>query len=212
MFELFEGDNLIHLIKSIGYIGIFSIVFAESGLFFGFFLPGDSLLFTAGFLASQNFFNLYFLLAGMAVCAILGDNVGYWFGAKVGSKIFHKQNSLFFKQEYIRRAESFYKKYGRTTIILARFIPIVRTFAPIVAGVGKMNYPTFIVFNIIGGLLWTVIMTLAGFYLSKVFPGIENNLFYVVLAIIFISVIPPVFHVAREKYAQLRPHTGGKTK
>ena len=199
MLELFEGDKLIDLIKSIGYLGLFLIIFAESGLFFGFFLPGDSLIFTAGFLASQGFLNVYVLVILLFIAAVTGDNVGYWFGAKVGPKIFHKKESLFFKREYLQRAEKFYQKYGRSTIILARFMPIVRTFAPIVAGVGKMNYRIFFAYNILGGFIWTMSMTFAGYFLTKLFPGIENYLFYIVLFIIFTSFIPPIIHLVKQK-------------
>jgi len=142
------------LIKAIGYFGIFFIIFAESGLFFGFFLPGDSLLFTAGLLASQGYFDIAILILLTTLGAILGDQIGYLFGKKVGPKIFNYDESLLFKKKYITDAENFYQKHGKKTIILARFVPIVRTFVPILAGVGKMHYRTFFSYNIIGGILW----------------------------------------------------------
>src|ERR1035437_7803359 len=141
---------------TLGLAGIFFIVFAESGLFFGFFFPGDSLLFTAGFLASQGLISPAWLFIGAFLAAVIGDSVGYAFGKKVGHKIFAKENSFFFNKKYINRSEKFYKKYGKKTIILARFMPIVRTFAPILAGVGNMPYRIFLSYNIIGGFLWSI--------------------------------------------------------
>src|SRR3989338_1983266 len=131
------------LIQTLGLVGVFAIVFAESGLFFGFFLPGDSLLFTAGILASQGHFNVVLLWLGCMLCAIFGDSVGYAFGKKVGPKIFYREDSFFFHKKHIERTRAFFEKYGKKTIVLARFVPIVRTFAPILAGVGQMEYRTF---------------------------------------------------------------------
>ena len=199
--NMFSGENLIHLIQTVSYFGIFGIVFAESGLFFGFFLPGDSLLFTAGLLASQGHLNILLLLIITFVAAVLGDNVGYAFGAKMGPKIFKKKDSLFFKKENITRAEKFYEQYGPSTIILARFIPIVRTFAPIVAGVGKMKYQTFLLYNLIGGFAWTVLLTMAGYSLSKIYPGIGENLELAVIIIVILSIMPAIYHVLKEKRA-----------
>jgi len=201
---MFEGEGLINLIKSVGYLGIFGIVFAESGLLIGFFLPGDSLLFTAGFLASQGYLNIYLLVAGILTAAILGDNVGYMFGKKVGPKLFNRKDSLFFHKDNLMRAEKFYEKYGPLTIVIARFIPVVRTFAPIVAGIGRMKYRTFLSYNIIGGILWTIILTLAGFFLSKIIPDVEKHLELIIAIIIIFSVIPPVFHILKDKIARRR--------
>lgn len=195
----FEGENLIRLIKNVGYAGTFAIVFAESGLLVGFFLPGDSLLFTAGFLASQGFLNIYILIAVLLIAAILGDNVGYMFGRKVGPKLFKKEDSFLFHKNNLLKAEKFYEKYGPMTIILARFIPVVRTFAPIVAGIGKMNYKTFISYNIIGGVLWTFSLTLAGFYLSKLIPDVDKHLELIIAIIVLLSIIPPIYHLIKEK-------------
>ena len=198
--DWFSGENLINLIKTVGYLGIFGIVFAESGLFFGFFLPGDSLLFTAGLLASQGYLHIAYLLIGVFVSAVLGDNVGYAFGRNVGPKIFKREASIFFHKDNLLKAENFYKQYGAITIVLARFMPFIRTFAPIVAGVGKMNYKIFAVYNIAGGLLWTIVMTLAGYYLVQVLPGIERYIMYVIALIIVVSVIPPVWHWFRRRH------------
>lgn len=190
-------DAILHLdlpafIQTIGYIGVFAIIFAESGLFVGFFLPGDSLLFTAGFLASQGYFSIAFLVLLACVGAILGDSVGYAFGRKVGPKIFSREDSFWFHKKHLARAESFYERHGKKTIIIARFIPIVRTFAPIVAGVGKMEYKTFIKFNIIGGILWGAGVTLIGYFLGQIIPDADKYLFYIIVAIVVLSVMPTV--------------------
>jgi len=187
------------IIQAIGHIGIFAIVFAESGLFFGFFFPGDSLLFTAGLLASKGLLNIYSLLFGSFVFAVLGDSVGYAFGAKVGPKIFTKDDSLLFQKKHIERTRIFYERYGYKTILLARFVPIVRTFAPILAGVGGMRYRTFLSYNIIGGFLWAVGVTSAGYWLSSIVPGIDQYLIPIVLFIILISVMPPILEWWRER-------------
>ena len=193
------GDNLIQLIKTVGYLGIFGIVFAESGLFFGFFLPGDSLLFTAGLLASQGFFDISALVFLVFLGAVLGDQVGYAFGRNVGPKLFKRENSLFFNKQNLIRAREFYEKYGVATIILARFMPIIRTFAPIVAGIGQMKYRTFVWFNLIGGLLWSVALTLSGYYLVQIIPGIEQYISWIVIGIVIISVIPMIVHWVKTK-------------
>ncbi len=196
--ELLQGENLIKLIQSVGYIGLFAIVFAESGLLIGFFLPGDSLLFTAGFLAAQGFLNIYWLIAILLTAAILGDNVGYMFGKKVGLRLFDKKDSFLFHKKNLMRAEMFYERYGPMTIVVARFIPVVRTFAPIVAGIGKMDYRLFVCYNIVGGVIWTISLTLAGFYLSKVIPDVEKHLELIIAVIILLSVMPPILHILKE--------------
>src|SRR3989338_4694442 len=159
--------NLVSLIKTAGYFGLFGIVFAESGLLLGFFLPGDSLLFTAGFLASQGFLNIWFLIPIVFVGAVLGDNVGYAFGHKVGPMIFSKEESIFFHKDHLERAHAFYEKHGPKTLVLARFMPVIRTFVPILAGVGNMHYPTFMVYNFVGGFLWGIGMPLLGYLLGN---------------------------------------------
>jgi len=182
------------IIAAVGIIGVGGIVFAESGLFFGFFLPGDSLLFTAGFLASQGIINIWVLATVSFVCAVAGDSVGYWFGRKVGPKIFTKEDSLFFSKKNIERTKEFYDKYGKKTIILARFVPVVRTFAPILAGVGEMEYKTFITYNVVGGFLWTFGLTFAGYFLGQVIPDVDKYLLPIILIIIFLSVLPVLKH------------------
>lgn len=178
------------IIQTFGIIGITAIIFAESGLFFGFFLPGDSILFTAGVLASQGFLNISILTICVWLAAVLGDTVGYWFGARIGIKIFNKEKSFFFNKQYPERASQFYAKHGGRAIILARFIPAVRTFVPIMAGVGKMSYRKFISYNIIGGTIWTIGLTLSGFFLGQAIPSVDKYIIPIVLAIIILSAIP----------------------
>jgi len=179
------------IIKAVGLVGVLCVIFAESGLFFGFFFPGDSLLFTAGFLASQGFISPAWLFIGAFIAAVLGDSVGYAFGKRVGPKIFTKEDSFFFNKKYIERSRRFYEKYGKKTIILARFIPIVRTFAPIVAGVGNMSYGTFILYNIVGGFLWSVGVSALGFSLGAIVPNADSYVTPLVIIIIIVSLIPP---------------------
>ena len=192
--------DLIAIIKAAGYLGLFGMIFAESGLFVGFFLPGDSLLFTAGLLASKGFLDIYILISLTFLAAVLGDNTGYWFGKKTGPKIFVKDDSLFFHKDHVAKAENFFKKYGPKTIILARFIPFVRTFAPILAGVGKMNYKTFFIYNLFGGLLWTAGVSILGFWLGQIIPDIDKYLLPIILIIIVVSVLPNLYQIYKAKY------------
>ncbi|MEK7127649.1 MAG: VTT domain-containing protein [Patescibacteria group bacterium] len=194
--------DLAEIIKTIGYLGVFGIVFAESGLFFGFFLPGDSLLFTAGFLASQGFLNFPLLVILCIAGAILGDSVGYSFGKKMGQLLYSKEDSRFFKKAHLDKANAFYEKHGGKTIILARFIPFVRTFAPIVAGTANMTYKKFLSFNIIGGILWGMGVTTGGYVLGQVIPDADRYLLPIIAAIIIVSLAPPVF-----AYVKNRLHT-----
>ena len=187
------------IIRTLGLIGIVFIIFAESGLFFGFFFPGDSLLFTAGFLASQGIMPIWWLLILCGLAAIIGDNVGYAFGKKTGPMIFSKDNSIFFNKKHLHRAQAFYDKYGKKTIVLARFVPIVRTFAPIVAGIANMNYKTFFSYNLIGGLAWTWSMLAIGYFLGRSIPGVDKYLTPIILIIIFISLIPAIVEFFKQK-------------
>lgn len=190
--------DLIPLIKAAGYLGLFGIIFAESGLFFGFFFPGDSLLFTAGFLASQGYMSFPLLALITFIGAVLGVSVGYAFGYRVGPKIFKKEDSFFFHKDHIERARVFYERHGGKALVLARFMPIVRTFAPILAGVGKMNYPTFLFYNIVGAALWAIGVTALGFLLGNAVPNADKYLLPIVLLIIFVSFLPGVIHYARK--------------
>lgn len=186
--------------QAAGYIGIFAVIFAESGLLIGFFLPGDSLLFTVGFFAAQGLFGFSIapLALGCFIAAVAGDSVGYSFGYRLGPRIFRRPNSLLFSLENVKRAEAFYEKHGGKTIILARFIPVVRTFAPILAGVGRMSYKDFIIFNLVGGFLWAVGLTMLGYGLGNV-VGADRYVELVVLGIVVLSVAPALFHLLRNK-------------
>jgi membrane-associated protein len=202
---MIPGFDLIEFIKLASIIGVALVVFAESGLLIGFFLPGDSLLFTTGFLISAGVlnFNIHLAVLIIFIAAVAGDSVGYTFGRKLGPKIFHKKDARLFKQEYILRAQEFYEKHGGKTIIIARFVPIVRTFAPIVAGASNMKYRQFIAYNIIGGFLWAVGVTYAGYLLGGVFEraGIEIDtvLLPIIALIILASVLPPAIHIFKVK-------------
>lgn len=191
-----EGASVLTFLIIVG-----AIVFAESGLLIGFFLPGDTLLFTVGFFAAQGHVPIAAAMAVIFVAAVIGDNVGYTIGKRLGPRLFKKKNGLVFRQEYIARAETFYEKHGGKTIILARFMPVVRTFAPMVAGVGKMSRQRFIVFNIVGAALWTGIVVMLGYWLGRlVDPHVVEN--FILLAIGFAILItfgPTIYHLVREK-------------
>ena len=186
-------------LQNIGHIGIWAIIFAESGILAGFFLPGDSLLFTAGILASAGHLNIYYLLVGGSIAAITGDSFGYYIGKKFGPKIFTKDDSKIFHRDHISKANEYFTKYGPITIFLARFMPFVRTFVPVMAGVGKMNYLTFLSYNVFGGIFWVSSMSLLGFYLGSVIPDIDQYVLPIVGAIIIVSLIPAVIGYLRSK-------------
>ena len=195
----FLGIDLIGLIVTVGYAGLFAIVFAESGVLIGLFLPGDSLLFTAGLLAAQGILSIWVLLPLFAAAAILGDSFGYWSGKKLGPRLFTKEDSRLFKKKHVARAQAFYEKHGPKAIVLARFIPIVRTLAPVVAGIGAMHYPTFLRYNILGGLLWSVAITLLGFGLGSLITDIEAYLLPIIAIIVAISFVPAGIEWARHR-------------
>jgi len=182
-----------------------AIIFAESGLLIGFFLPGDSILFTAGFLINVGLlhFDIHLFVVLVCLAAVLGDGVGYVFGKRVGRRLFNRPNSLLFRQENIQKAEEFYEKHGGVTVILARFIPVIRTFVPIVAGVGKMSYRTFLTYNVIGALLWAAGITYIGYYIGalmhKLGIEIDTVLLPIIAVIIILSVLPPAIHVFKDK-------------
>ena len=182
-----------------GYLIIFLIIFAESGLFFGFFFPGDSLLITLGILASQGHFNVLTILGIGIIGSILGNSVGYSFGKRFGPSLFNRKDSFFLKKDNIKKAHEFYKQYGKAAIILARFTPIVRTFAPIIAGMGDMEYTTFMLYNVIGGILWVNSVTLIGYFLGSRFPFIEKNITTLTISIVIISILPYVYHLLKER-------------
>ncbi len=190
--------DLVQLIETVGYVGIFAIVFAESGLFFGFFFPGDSLLLTAGLLASRGLLDERILLPGLFIAAVAGDSVGYWFGAKTGPRIFNRPQSLIFRRDNLLKAKAFYDKHGGKTVTLARFLPVVRTFVPIVAGAASMDYRRFIVFNVLGGLVWAVGMSMLGLFLGRTFgsvEGVDTYFTLLILAFFLIPGIPALVHL-----------------
>lgn len=195
----FLGIDLVSLIKAAGYLGLLFIVFAESGLFIGFFLPGDSLLFTAGFLASQGYLNIWILAPLMFLGAVLGDNFGYAFGSRVGPALFKKDDSLLFHKDHLERAKIFYENNGPITIVLARFLPVIRTFAPILAGVGKMRYGTFVAYNIVGGFIWAIGMTFFGYFLGATVPNVDKYLVPIILGIIIVSSLPTLYHIIKNR-------------
>ena len=197
--HLLPHAGLIHLVTAVGYPGLFANVFLESGVFFGFFLPGSSVLFTAGLLASHGLFNVWFLIPLLTLAAVLGDSTGYWFGATVGVQLFFKKDSRFFKHSYLEQAKDFYERHGVIAVVLARFIPIVRTFAPIVAGIANMRYRTFLTYNIIGALAWAAGVTFAGFYLGERVPFISTYITPIVLVILVLSIIPVFWELKRAK-------------
>jgi len=189
------------LIQNFGawsYVLLGVVIFAETGFVVTPFLPGDSLLFAAGAFAAMGSFKVVWLMVILCVAAILGDSLNYAIGKMFGERLFRNNNSRFFKKEYLERTHRFYAKYGRKTIILARFVPIIRTFAPFVAGIGKMDYWYFLTANVIGGVVWVVVLTLAGFYFGNV-PLVKNNFSLVILAIIIISVLPVVVEYLRHR-------------
>ncbi len=199
-------ESLIHAITGLGIAAVLLVVYAESGLLIGFVLPGDSLLFTAGYMVNQEILrlfghplNIHLFVAAIALMAILGDSTGYAFGHKVGRKLFLKPNSRFFKKKYLEQAEQFYQKHGSLTIVLARFVPIVRTFAPIVAGASKMHYNTFLLFNIVGGALWAAIFTYLGYFAGAILTKAGVNIEVAAIIIILVSVAPMVIHALKQQ-------------
>ncbi len=187
------GSGLEDTLIKIGLLGAYFILFAESGLLIGFFLPGDSLLFTAGLLAASGYFGIWELVIGGTVAAIVGNQVGYHFGRRFGPRIFSKEESWLFHKDHIIRAENFYAKYGGAALIISRFTPIIRTFVPILAGVGRMNYRKFFLYNIIGGVLWVFSISFAGFFLGKTVPNIDRYILPIIAVIIVLSAVTPMW-------------------
>lgn len=192
------------LIQSYGilvYLFLFLIIFLETGIVITPFLPGDSLIFVAGTFAAAGSFNIFLLFILLAIAAILGDTLNYWLGNKFGEKVF----SRFIKQEHLGQTRLFFHKHGKKTIVLARFVPIIRTFAPFVAGIGKMEYKTFLSYNIIGGISWVAIFTFAGYFFGNI-PIVKNNLNIVIIAIIIISFIPVIREYIKQKKENISGH------
>jgi membrane-associated protein len=190
------------LVRTGGLAVVCAIVFTETGLFFGFFLPGDSLLVTAGILAAAGHLSLGGLLGLVTLCAIAGDQLNYFVGRKAGRALYRREDSLFFKKKHLERAHAFYEKNGVKTIIIARFVPIVRTFCPAVAGAAAMNYRTYLTFDIVGGVLWVFSMVLGGFFLGRSVPNVNQNLHIVIVVVVFVSLIPAFLEVMRQRRAE----------
>jgi membrane-associated protein len=195
-------NNLPELVQWAGLFGLTAIIFSETGLLVGVFLPGDSLLVTAGLLSARGYLNVYTLTPLLTLAAICGNSVGYFIGRTSGPRIFNRENSLFFNKKHAIRAHEFYGKYGRKTIVLAQFMPIIRTFAPVVAGVAGMEFRTFITFNIIGAFLWIWSMVGIGYFLGSYIPGIDQHIEIVVVVVVFISILPGIISWYRGRRAK----------
>ena len=201
--DLFQRlSNLPELVQWAGLFGLAAIVFSETGLLFGVFLPGDSLLVTAGLLAARGYLNVYHLTPLLTLAAICGNSLGYFIGKSTGPRIFNRENSIFFNKKHAIRAHQFYEKHGRKTIVLAQFMPIIRTFAPVIAGVGGMEFRTFITFNILGAFIWVWSMVGIGYFLGSYIPGIDQHIEIVVVIVVFISVLPGIISGYRARRAQ----------
>lgn len=202
---MFDFESLRFYVELYGqlvaYLMLFGIIFAETGLLVGFFLPGDSLLFTAGVLSSLGYLDIFTLCSILFIAAVAGDSVGYAFGHKVGKKLFRKEDSPFFHKDHLIKAKSFYEKHGGKTIVLARFMPIIRTFAPVIAGVGDMQYPKFLLYNVLGGVLWAICIPVAGFYFGKLIPEdkLDVYLLPIIALIILASIAPGLYHGLKTK-------------
>jgi membrane-associated protein len=195
-----DPAELLDTFGAFATIGLFLIVFAESGLLIGFFLPGDSLLFTAGVLASKGDMNIVVVCVGCFVAAVAGDQVGYNIGKRLGPALFRRPDSRIFKQEYVHRTKEFFEHHGPKTIVIARFVPIVRTFAPVLAGVGEMRYRTFASYNVVGGLLWAVGVTLAGYLLGEVIgDDIDRFLLPIIGLVVLASIAPALLELRRHR-------------
>lgn len=191
--------NVKGLIEWGGTLLVCTIVFVETGFFVGFFLPGDSLLVTAGVFAASGQLHVSELLLLVPLCAIAGDQIGYWIGRKAGQALYHREDSLVFRKRHLQRAHEFYEKYGGKTVILARFVPIVRTFCPPVAGAAEMSYMRYFAYDVVGGLLWGGGMILVGYFLGRQVPNISENIHYVIAVVIFLSLLPPIIGVLRAR-------------
>lgn len=193
------NQSLDALIRWGGYILLVAIVFTETGLLVGFFLPGDSLLITAGLVAAAGVLNIWWLNALLVIAAVAGDSVGYAIGARLGPALFTREKSLLFNPRHVARTREFYARYGARTIVIARFVPIIRTFAPVVAGVGRMAYRRFLLFNVAGGVGWVVSMTWAGYLLGSLIPNVSQYVHVIVIVVIVLSCLPILFELQRAR-------------
>lgn len=196
--------DLEHIIRTVGYFGVGLAIFAETGLFIGILLPGDSLLFTAGFLASQGYFNIALLCLIVFCASFAGDNTGYFIGHRLGRRLFTRTESRFFKPEYPLKGQQFLNKHGGRAILLGKFMPIVRTMVPMVAGASGMEYRKFVTFNVAGGLIWAVGVTMAGYFLGSTIPGIDKYLLPIIALVVIISIAPSAIHIYRENGDQIK--------
>jgi membrane-associated protein len=202
---LFDVQGLIQSAGPAAPLLVCIIVFIETGFFVGFFLPGDSLLVTAGVFSAAGVIPLKWLLLPVMLCAIAGDQIGYWIGRLAGVAIYKREDSFFFKRRHLQRAHDFYEKYGGKTIILARFIPIIRTFCPPVAGAARMPYARYLTYDIFGGVIWVGTMILGGYFLGRTIPNISQRIHYVILVVIFLSLLPAIISVLRARRAEQAP-------
>jgi membrane-associated protein len=202
--SLYDPNGLKELIRWGGAPLVCGIVFVETGFFVGFFLPGDSLLITAGIFAAADVLPLRWLLLPVMACAIVGDQIGYWIGRGAGPAMYRREDSLLFRRSHLQRAHDFYEKYGGRAVILARFIPIVRTFCPPVAGAAKMPYSRYVMFDIVGGVGWVSATILGGFFLGRTIPNISERIHYVILVVIVLSILPAVISILRSR----KKHSG----
>jgi membrane-associated protein len=191
--------NVPELIRWGGLLGLVLVVFAETGLMIGFFLPGDSLLVTAGLFAAKGDFDILWLNLAVIAAAIVGDATGYWIGYRAGKALYSRPNSLLFRRQHLIKTHEFYERHGGKTIIIARFMPIVRTFAPVVAGAAEMTYRHFAAYNVLGGIGWVLSMTLTGYYLGRAVPDLEKNIHIVVAVVIFLSLLPAIIAWLRSR-------------
>jgi membrane-associated protein len=196
---LYNPEGLKELIRWGGAPLVCLIIFIETGFFVGFFLPGDSLLVTAGIFAAAGVIPLHWLLVPGIFCAIAGDQIGYWVGRAAGATLYTRKDSLLFRRSHLEKAHAFYEKHGGKTVILARFVPIIRTFCPPVTGAAAMSYPMFVVYDIFGGVLWVGSMLLGGYFLGRHVPNIEHRIHYVIAAVILLSILPPIIGLLRSR-------------
>src|SRR5277367_1069863 len=202
--SLYSPEGLRELIRSGGAPLVCLIVFIETGFFVGFFLPGDSLLVTAGVFSAAGVIPLKWLLLPVMLCAIVGDQIGYWIGRAAGATLYTREDSFFFRKSHLQRAHTFYETYGGKTVILARFIPIIRTFCPPVAGAAGMPYGRYLAYDIFGGVFWVGAMILGGFFLGRSIPNISQRIHYVILAVVFLSLLPPAISILRSRNSAAR--------
>jgi membrane-associated protein len=208
--ELFRRlYNVPELIRMGGLVGLVAVVFAETGLMVGFFLPGDSLLVTAGLFAAKGDLNIVWLNLALMAAAIAGDATGYWIGRRAGQALYSRPNSFFFRKQHLVKTHEFYEKHGGKTIVIARFVPIIRTFAPVVAGAAEMTYRQFAVYNVAGGIGWVASMTLTGYFLGRAIPDIDKHVHIVVAVVILLSLLPGIISIAREKMKARSEPTSG---